>query len=150
MCIREFGLLPLVREFQILSSYGSSSRELFNYCILRQFSALTNIHDFEIHRLDIPKFMPRIKRYLRNFLPTVRPLALREPNGSRRQIIYFIGLFQHLKDLELYPGFSFRGNLAGDLTLIPEFVPPLQGWLRMSRFDEVGLLKDMTELFGEL
>ena len=92
--------------------------------------------------------MPRIKRYFRHFLPTVRSLTLSGPKGSRRQIIYFIGIFQHLRDLELCDvGFISPGPPGGNLTLVPAFVPPLQGWPRLS-FTRVGLLKDMVELFG--
>ena len=145
------GLLPLVREFRILSNFDEFSPKLFNRCILRQFSALTNVHDLEIQFLDLPKFMPRINRYFRNFLPTVRSLALEAPKGSRRQIIYFIGLFQHLQDLELfYNNPSSWEDPVGDPTLVPAFVPPLQGWLKISRFKKVGLLKDMIDLFGGL
>jgi hypothetical protein len=145
------GLLPSVREFRIVGSCSRFSPGLFNCSVLRQFSALTNVRDLEMQYLDISKFMPRIKRYFGNFLPTVQSLALREPKGSRRQIIYFIGLFQHLQDLELlYDESRSQVDPAGDPTLIPAFAPPLRGWLKMTCFKRVGLLKDMIDLFGGL
>ena len=102
-----------------------------------------------IDYLDIPSFMPRIRRYFRHFLPTVRELCLKEPKGSRRQIIYFIGLFEHLEDIDLlYDGPNSRGEPADDLTLTPSFTPPLGGQLRLTHFRRVGLLKDMIDLFG--
>lgn len=150
------GLLPLVREFRIIGneySHGRLRPKQFNSCVLHQLSALSNVHDLEIQYLDIPKLMPRIKRYFGNFLPTVRSLSLREPSGSRRQVIYFIGLFQHLQDLELlYNSYDSRADLGlgGDMTLIPAFVPPLRGWLKLSFFRKVDLLEDMIHLFGGL
>ena len=143
------GLLPFVKKFQLHGRYLEElSPKLFNSHILRQFPALTNVNDLELGYLDIPKFMPRIQQHFKHFLPTVESLALRNPLGSRRQIIYFIGLFQHLQDLELVHDVS--GSLdppAGDPTLVPAFVPPLQGWLGVSSI-KVGLLKEMVELFG--
>jgi len=152
MCMSS--LFPLVKKFQILGDRDNSDRlspKLFNHCILYQFSALTNVLDLRIECLDIPKFIPRIKRYFRNFLPTVRSLSLKEPNGSRRQIIYFIGLFQHLQDLELlYDRFGSRDGPADDPTLTPPFAPPLRGWLVMKHVRGVGLLEGMIDLFGGL
>jgi len=148
------GLLPLVKEFRIIGdkySYDRFRPKLFNCCVLRQLSALTDVHDLEIQYLDISRFMPRIDQYFRSFLPTVRSLTLREPKGSRRQIIYFIGLFRHLQDLEfLYDGFGSQEDPADDPTLIPAFVPPLRGWLQLSCSRKVGILKDMIHLFGGL
>ena len=142
------GLLPLVKEFRVRERYDELSPKRFNCCILRQFSALTNVQKLEIGRLDIPSFMPRIQRYFRHFLPTVQSLVLGEPEGSRRQIIYFIGLFQNLQDLEFYDRLGFREGPGGDSTLIPAFVPPLRGWLRLLHFNDADLLKDMIDLFG--
>ena len=36
------------------------------------------------------------------------------------------------------------------MTLIPAFVPPLRGWLKLSFFRKVDLLEDMIHLFGGL
>jgi len=146
------GLLPLVKKFQV---HGGSfirvglSPKLFNCCILRQFLALTNVQELDLEHLDIPNFMPRIRRYFGHFSHTVRSLSLREPRGSRRQIIYFIGLFQHLQDLTLiYDRAELQEEPEDDLTLIPPFAPPLRGWIKVVRFTRVGLLKDMIDLFG--
>ena len=145
------GLLPLVRTLWI---HGENDRDAFsskrlNRCILRQFCALNNVRQLVIDFLDIPSFMPKVRRYFGQFSPTVQYLSLREPRGSRRQIIYFIGLFQHLEDLELnYFGVDFQEEPVDDPTLIPLFAPPLRGSLVMACFMRVGLLKDMIELFG--
>jgi len=101
-----------------------------------------------IDHLDIPSFMPRIQQYFGHFLPTVQELCLTNPNGSHRQIIYFIGLFQHLEDLNLI--YIESGELTNDLALFPFFTPPLRGWLKLTCVRRVELLKDMIDLFGGL
>jgi len=142
------GLLPLVKEFRIRGrSHGFSSMR-FDSRTLRQFSALTNVQKLEIGRLDIPNFIPKIHRYFSHFLPTVKSLVLKEPSGSCRQIIYFIGLFQNLQDLELSDCLHFQEERAADSKLIPAFVPPLRGLLVLGRLNSTGLLKDMVDLFG--
>ena len=149
--MHRLGLLPLVKTFCFrgYNRHDVFSSKRFNCCITLQLSALTNVRRLMIDYLDIPSFMPRIRRYFRPFLPTVRELCLKEPKGSRRQIIYFIGLFKHLEDLSLlYNGPNSGVEPADDLTLTPSFTPPLGGQLRLSHFRRVGLLKDMIDLFG--
>ena len=145
------GLLPLVKTFWVRGTDSNHvfSPKWFNYCTLRHFSALTNVRRLMIDYLDIPSFMPRIRRYFRPFLPTVQELCLREPKGTRRQIIYFIGLFKHLQDLYLlYDKVYPLEEPTDDLTLTPLFTPPLEGWLKLTSFRRVGLLKDLINLFG--
>ena len=148
----ELGLLPLIKRLRVPGSHDDHvglSPILFNCRILRQFLALSNVRELEVGYLDIPNFMPRIRRYFRNFLPTIRSLSLREPRGSHRQIIYFIGLFQHLQNLKLvYSGYDIWQKTVNDPTLFPPFIPPLRGWLTMANFAEVGFLKAMINLFG--
>jgi hypothetical protein len=149
----ELGLLPLVKKFK---HYGTDhmnpgfSPKRFNRRLLRQFSALTNVQELAIDDLDIPGSMPMLQRYFGHFLPTVRSLALKGPFGSRRQILYFVGLFEHLEDLTLIVGTydSGKGEQADDLTLVPPFAPPLRGRLAIHSFAMVGLLEDMIRLFG--
>lgn len=38
------------------------SQNLFNRCILRQFSTLANVQEVILDHLDLPNFMPRILR----------------------------------------------------------------------------------------
>ena len=146
------GLLPLVKTFWVRSGPNNKrvfSPKQFSCCTLRQFSALTGVRRLMIDFLDIPGFMPKIRRYFGHFLPTVQELCLREPEGSRRQIIYFIGLFKHLEDLYLlYDNDYLPEEPADDLSLTPPFIPPLRGWLKLTSFRRVGLLKDMIDLFG--
>jgi hypothetical protein len=107
-------------------------------------------NQLELGNLDIPSFMPEIQRYFKHFFPTVRSLTLMEPIGTCREIIYFIGQFQHLEDLGFieYTDGSCKRKPAGDMTLVPPFAPPLRGRLVWRRFRVAGLLKDMIHLFG--
>jgi hypothetical protein len=155
----ELVLLPLVKKFRAHGtaySYREDrfSLQKFDDRLLCQFSELTNVRELELGNLDIPSFMPEIPQYFKHFFPTVRSLTLMEPIGSRREIIYFIGQFQHLEDL----GFTdpscdntkpcLEREPAGNLALVPPFVPPLRGRLVWSRLRKAGLLKDMIHLFG--
>ena len=146
------GLLPLVNALVVNGPYDNDlafSPKMLSRHTLRQFRALTNVQELWIDYLDIPKFMPRAQRYFGHFLPTLQSLGLGEPRGSNRQIIYFIGLFQHLQTFKLSnPMADIDGESADDLTLTPLFVPPLRRWLVMRSVTEMGLLRDMIDLFG--
>ena len=148
----DLGLLPLVRELRVRAcDYNSTGRSLAlsNHHALHQFSALTNVRELWIDFLDIPEFMPRINQCFGHFQPTVRSLGLAEPRGSRRHIIYFIGLFEHLEDLSLtYSGVGFQEELSNDLTLVPNFHPPLHGWLKMMNVKGMELVEDMIDILG--
>jgi len=125
--MHKFGLLPLVKKFQVYGEpdcVNGFSQRLFNCRILRSFSALINVQELGIDYLNTPKFMPRVQQYFGHFSLTVRSLALRAQR-ARRQIIYFIGLFQHLEDLKLLYDLSDpHEEPVDDLTLIPPFAPP--------------------------
>ena len=155
--MHKLGLFPLVKKLRIRGNEEDPDRfgpatfspDLFDRQVLRQFSSLTNVQELGLDFLDIPSFMPKIRRYFGHFLPTLRSLALREPKGSRRQIIFFIGLFQHLEDLRFrYMFVVFQEEPVDDLTLVPVLIPPLRGRLTLSCFTRVGILEDMIDLFG--
>ena len=152
--MRKLGLLPLVKRFHFHGgcyshNWGLNSKRL-NRLTLPHFSALTNVRELGIDFLDISSFGPRIQRYFGHFSSTVRSPALKEPKGSCRQIVYFIGLFEHLEDLKLigHPTCPPQGVPAHDRAPIPLFVPPLRGRLTMTWFWRVGVLEEMINLFG--
>ena len=120
-------------------------------CTLRYFSALTNLQELGMDNLQVASFMPNIQRYFEHFAPTLRFLALREPGGSSRQILYFIGLFPNLQDLKLCYNFP-EGEQEGmaDADLVPLSVPPLCGRLTLMCFAKEKLVKDMIAFFGGL
>jgi len=145
------GLLPLVKILWIRGDHQSTfSPTQLNPHTLRQFSALINVRNLLIDNLDIPSFMPNIQQYFGHFLPTVQVLALFKPRGSCRQIIYFIGLFRHLEDLEFHDGVNLPPEPVDDSTLIPPHVPPLRGSLVVVCFGraDLCLLRAMIKLFG--
>jgi len=113
---------------------------------MRHFSALVNVRELEMDHPDIHRFMPRIRRCFENFLPTLRSLALKEPKWSRRQVLYFIGLFQHLEDPKLQLSDHPPEPVDG-LSLIPLFAPLPRSGLAMTFVSNLNFLKDM-DLFN--
>ena len=118
---------------------------------LHYFSALMNLQDLGIDYLQLSSFKPKLERCFGHFAPTLRFLALGEPEGSPRQILYFIGLFPNLQDLKLFycrPR-EEPESLAGS-DLIPLSVPPLRGRLTLTCCMGERLVKDMIAVFGGL
>jgi len=168
--VSQFGFLPFItRVFLSASLYESVAAKHFSGRTRREFSALTNVRELSIEGLDIPSFIPRIRECFGQFSPTLRSLTLKVAKGTGRQIVYFIGLFPHLEDVDLeiisrYPwndqviGLSeifqflgwdyFRERQADDLTPVPSFVPSLRGRLTVRSGHDIA--KWMTDLFGEL
>ena len=161
--MERLGLLPLVKKLQIhevlFVRYTNFSPRSSLWAVLARlihhirwpFFALpgmANVRELGIDNLDIPTLMPKVQRYFRHFLPTLRSLDLRDPKGSCRQILYFIGLFQHLDDLKLLFKPDPQEGPVDDPTLVPPFTPPLRGRLAMTSVGRVGLLKEMVHLFG--
>jgi hypothetical protein len=63
--------------------------------------------------------MPKLRRHFSTSYQR-SDLSLSEPRGSRRQIIYFIGLFWHLEDLKLlYDTVNHWEEPVDNLTLTP-------------------------------
>ena len=149
-CMHMLGLLPFVERVRILSISKEFPPKTFNFCTQRQLSALTNVRTLEIGALDIPSLVPKIWRYFRPFLPTVRSLHLTAPKGSNQQIAFFIGLFQHLEDLSLDCCRSYTGEPEDDLTPAPPFTPPLRGRLLVRKWTKAGFFRDLVRLFGEI
>ena len=150
----KLGLLPLVKKFRIrvgFSDTATFSLKRFNWGTLRQFSALTNVQELAIDYLDIPSFMPKTRQYFGHFSPTVRSLALRKPKGTSRQIIFFIGLFQHLEDLKLlYDAIDPQEELTDNRALVPSFIPPLSGRLTITSFQCEGNAAPTWRLCGNI
>ena len=149
------GLLPLVKRFRIrMAAYLCHRKftpEWLDRRTLRYFSALNNLQELGIDNLQVSSFMPNIQQYFGHFAPTLRFLALREPDGSCRQILYLIGLFPNLQDLKLcYPLVREEEESTADSTLVPLFVPPLCGRLTLTCFTREKLIEEMVILFGGL
>jgi len=145
------GLLPFVKRFNFRTSFDPFTPEKLDRSTLRHFSALKNLQELGIDELRVPNFMPNIQQYFGHFTPTLRSLALWEPVGSSRQILYFIGLFSNLQDLKISYHFPKRERegVAG-AKLVPLSVPPLCGRLTLKCFTKEKLVKDMIAFFGGL
>ena len=154
--MNKLDLLPFVKKLRICGTQIGHRHgfypELASCSLLHKFSALSNVRELLVEYLDISNFTQRPQRLFRHFLPTVQYLALIKPKGSHRQIIYFIGLFQHLEDLKLYPRYPElkQEYSVDDSTLIPHFAPPLRGQLTILFSNKVELVGDMISLFGGL
>jgi len=152
--LRELGLLPLVKKLHIHPQSRCIAMSGFSPEKFHQLSALTNLQELGIEHLNISECILKFRRHFGHFLPTLRSLTLRQPKCSRRQIIYFIGLFQHLEDLKLVfssiPGLNFQEEPADEPMLTPYFTPPLRGRLTMRFSEEVEFLKDMISIFDGL
>jgi len=149
----QLGLLPLIKRFRIRLRHDDefTPELLGNKHTLRYFSVLTNIQELGIDNLQVSSFMPNIRQCFGHFSPTLRFLALKEPRGSCRQILYFIGLFPNLQDLKLnYPLPKDEQESTADATLVPLSIPPLQGQLTLTCFTRESLMKDMMGFFGGL
>ena len=157
--MHKLGLLPFVEKLHIYENKFDDVNRIFpsmlHRTLLHQYSTMTNLQELAIDKLNVGKFMPKLRRCFGHFSPTLRSLALREPGGSCRQIIYFIGFFQHLNDLKLL--FETRTStrhsqeeLIDYLTPTPPFTPPLRGQLTMRHSREVEFLNLMISLFGGL
>ena len=150
----ELGLLPLVKRFQILPGVHDITEftpEWLGKRTLCYFSALTNLQELIIDKLQISSFMPNIQQCFGHFSPTLLSLILKDPNGSCRQILYFIGLFPNLQNFELhYRLLTDEQESTADATLVPPSIPPLRGWLSFARFAGENFVKEMITLFGGL
>ena len=101
--------------------------------------------------LQVSSFMPDIQRLFGHFSTTLRFLALKDPRGSCRQILYFIGLFPNLQDLKLcYELPTEEQEGTADEELVPVSTPPLRGRLTLTCFTREKLMEDMIALFGGL
>jgi hypothetical protein len=112
-----------------------------------EFSTLTNVREFSINYLDIPSFIPGTQWYFGQFSQTLQSLTLGNSKGSDWQVLFFIRLFPHLEDLELYANGS-RPRKPADLILVTPFVPSLRGRFRTCYLREDSLAKAMIDLFG--
>ena len=144
----ELGLLPFVKRFRIRLDNHKFSLDSHAQ---RYFPALTNLQELGIDHLQLPSFMQTIHQCFGHLAPTLRFLALRNPQGSCGQILYFIGLFPNLQDLKLCYDFPTKERESTvDAGLLPLSIPPLHGRLTLTCFTREKIMEDMIALFGGL
>ena len=151
--MHEFDLLPFVKRLRIRIRRRNVqfTPERLDRPNLGYFYALKNLQELGIDDLQVFSFMANLKRCFGHLSPTLRFLALRDPKGSSRQIVYFIGLFPNLQDLKLhYPFLNDEEEDIADTTLVPLCSPPLQGRLTLTMFTREQIVEDMISLFGGL
>jgi len=148
------GLLPLVMRLRIRqSSYPSETLASWRFYIhaLRYFPAFTNLRELGIDGLQVSSSTQKLQRCFGHFAPTLQFLALSEPKGSCREILYLIGLFPNLQDLKLcYPLPREEQDATVNAALVPLSIPPLCGRLTLTCFTRRKLVEDMITFFGGL
>jgi len=139
-------------QTRFVSSQWPADFSRISSTALRRLSPLTDLRELGIDHLNISEFILGLQRYSGHFLPTLQPLALGEPKGSRRQIIYLIRLFQHLEDLKLLFFSGREPNLqeepVDDPMLTHYSTPPLRGPPTTRLPEEARPPEDMICLFG--
>ena len=150
--LHDLGLLPLVKRLRVRLDHDHPfGPKQLRGRTMRYFSALANLQELEICHLQVSSFTPNIKRCFGHLSPTLRSLALQQPRGSCRQILYLVGLFPNLQDFKLEQDFiEDEQESAVDLTPTPLSTPPLRGWLTLTCCTKRMLLKEMIALFGGL
>lgn len=108
---------------------------------LRCFSTFSNVQSLKIQRLNLNHFMPDIKRYFEQFLPTLRSITLYSPYCTApQQLSHFLSLFPNLDDINItYFRPSNHHNTHQEL--VPFSAPKLRGDLTLdtSRSIEIWL-----------
>ena len=125
-------------------------RQLDSGYILPRFSALDHLRELQIDRLELSSFMPDIKQYFGHLAPTLKSLSLAHPIASRREILYFIGLFPSLQDFILWFPHDLNAETAASSALVPLSRPPLRGRLSLAHFGGREFVKDMITFHGGL
>ena len=113
-----------------------------------RFSALNSLQELRIDNLQLYGLMPNIKQYFGHFLPALHSLALRHPNGSCKEILYFIGFFPNLQNFKLQGNFYNRRSSDRTSTPKPPSKPPLSGWLKLKLSCSPQLVEDMITFYG--
>jgi hypothetical protein len=148
-------LLPFVKKLWIRTPLFEPwlLPKKFDRQSLRHFSALTNVQQLRIERFDLSKFMPGIERYFGHFAPALRSISLTISSGTQLQLLYFLGLFPNLDDIEIeyYPtANSDTTPNPGSELAVPFSIPSLGGQLKLTHFTSETTARDMITLFGGL
>ena len=151
------GLLPLVIRLWIKQYLNIGNcwfqPTKFKVRSLAYFSAFTNVQELGVEGLDLHAFTDttQAQLYFGHFAPTLRSLTLRRPQGTRSELIYFLGLFPNLDDLRLVSDWCFTRTAPPGAVLVPPSAPSLRGRLVLIHWG-VGrdFLSDLSTLSGGL
>ena len=140
-------LLPFVKRLNILSD--NFTPEGFGVTNFSYFSAFKNLRELGIVGLKVSSFIPDIHRYFGPFAGALQSLALEIPEGSCRQLLYFIGHFKNLQDLRLSE-FCPTKDDETTANLNPPYKPPLRGRLSLYKLSGDELVEEMIGLYKKL
>ena len=146
-------LLPFIQQLYIRTTTIKPSVFTSNQLrgdSLYYFSALNNLRELWIDNLKLSGFIPRMKRYFGHLQSTLQSLTLNFPKGSCRMILYFIGFFPNLQDLNLLNFQTQETETIGSDALVPPSRPPLCGWLTFGSDQGLDFVKLMSTLHGKL
>ena len=126
----------------------------FDRQTLRYFGTLSNIQRLRIERFDLSKFIPDLERYFGHFAQTIKSISLIISSGTQMELLYFLGLFPKLDDIEIeyYPTAKLDPSPPnpGFELAVPFSVPSLRGQLKLTHFTSETVFRDMITLFGGL
>ena len=154
--LHKMGLLPFARTLVVRSSSFEPwlSPRKFDRQSLRHFTSLSNIQRLRIERFDLSKFIPDIERYFGHLARTIRSISLIISSGTQMELLYFLGLFPKLDDIEIeyYPTTKLDSSPPnpGFELAVPFSVPSLRGQLKLTHFTSATMFRDMITLFGGL
>jgi len=134
--LHELGLMSLVKEIRVKQGAGSSSwfvPEAITYLDLRYFSAFTNVHTLALENMEIYRFIPDVGRYFEHFSPTLRSIALYNPDCTPRQLSHFLSFFPNLDDIDVDQT-SSRMDDTSHSDLVSFSAPKLGGRLTLRQF----------------
>ena len=139
-------LLPFVKQLCIRQTDDFTPKQLSSF-YSRYSEAFKDLQELGIDHLRVSEFVN--KRGFKHFAPILRFLALKDPRGSSREILYFIGLFPNLQDLKIHdPVIEEEKENTANSTLVPPSIPPLRGWLILAGLTGK-LVTDLIALFGK-
>jgi len=127
--LHELGLMSLMKEIRVKQGDGPGSwfvPEAFTYLDLRYFSAFTNVHTLALENAQIRRFVPDNGRYFEHFSPTLRSIALYNPDCTPRQLSHFLSFFPNLDDINL-DHIDIHIDTLADTNLVSFPTPKLGG-----------------------
>ena len=150
LALHQLSLLQYIQRLDIKSWEVAFTRKHLEPNRL-YFAAFNNLQELSLYYLALPTFMPLVGGDFDHFAPTLQSLALFNPKASSRQMLCFIALFRHLRDLKLVRFTPTREDAETvNLLLLPR--PPLDGWLTLAYigFQEDDFVDTMITFYKRL
>lgn len=150
--LHELGLIPLVKEIQVMQRGSIDcwfTPHAFSHLDLHHFSAFAKVHTLKLQHVQIFRFISDLERYFGHFSPTLRSLALYDPCCTPRHLSHFLSLFPNLDDVEIRNPRAYAPNRPTfDTGLIPFSAPSLRGRLALYQFNWAETWTDLIASCG--